>query len=259
MSAHGKRPGDLGTVDAAPPRLIEDAATSALVRQDLANVASAAPSYDAAAGLLALQAAIGTGATVAAGASGTGGATALKTALGLKLKLAIAGGVGAVAIASAVVVIQPPRGEAPVSPRRVPSAQQQPSRSAVHAVPAAVAPDAPSVVPAPIEPATQPDQAPTAVSPAQHDRAAAEIALLAQIKAVIDRAPARALRLAEQGQRRFGHGYLHHEREGLAIVALQALGRRDEAQARASAYLARYPHSPMSDRVRALIVQGATP
>lgn len=256
MSDQGKRSRDLGAFDAAPPRLIEDAATSALVRRDLANVASAAASYDAAAGLVALQAAIGTGAA-AAGASGTGGATALKAAL--KLKLAIAAGVGAVTIASAVVVIQPPRSEAPVSSRRAPNAQQPPSRSAVHAVPAAGAPDAPSVARAPVELKTQPDQAPPPVSPAQRDRAAAEIALLAQIKAAIDRAPARALRLAEQGQRRFGHGYLHHEREGLAIVALHALGRRDEAQARASAYLARYPHSPMSDRVRALIVKGGAP
>lgn len=97
------------------------------------------------------------------------------------------------------------------------------------------------------------------MTPAERDHAAAEIALLAEIKAAIDRAPARALRLAEQGQRRFGDGYLHHEREGLAIVALHALGRRDEAAARASAYLARYPHSSMSERVRALEPKGSAP
>lgn len=95
-------------------------------------------------------------------------------------------------------------------------------------------------------------ESPRASSAAPRDRAAAEIAQLARIKAAVRSAPARAVRLAEQGHRQFGEGYLHHEREGLAIVALHALGRGAEARVRAERYLARYPHSPLSERVRAL-------
>jgi len=255
MTAHGKRPDELGADFGAPARLVDDPATSALVRQDLANVASTAPSYDAAAGLVALHAVLGAGAKVAAGATSSAGtATAVKGAFGLKL--IIAGTVGAIAIASAVVVTQVPRSDPPAEPRRAPAAQpkhHQPAAPVLApAIPAAPLPQEPGAVPAQPEPVARPDHVTSLVSPGQRDRAAAEVALLAQIKAEIERAPARALRLAEQGQRRFGDGYLHHEREGLAIVALHALGRRDQAAARARVYLARYPHSSMSERVRAL-------
>jgi hypothetical protein len=239
----------MSTPHKPPSRLVDDPSTSSLVRSDLENVTGAAPGYDAASGLLALQAALGTGASAAAAAPagtthgvGASAAQAVKSALGLKL--AIAGGVGAIVIAGAAVIIQPaPKSTAPAEGPRPAKAIEQP---------APVIESAKVIGPAPVTvTAPAPVLSPQA-SVVPRDRAAAEIAQLAQIKAAVERAPARALRLAEQGHRRFGEGYLHHEREGLAIVALHGLGREREAHARAQRFLARYPHSSLSDRVRAL-------
>ena len=244
MSTQGKRPEQLAGGPPAPPRLMDDPATSSLVRQDLINVAGAAPAYDAAAGLVALHAALGVGSQAAASA---GAAHVAK--LGLGVKLAVASGVGAIAIASAVLLTPAPRRELPAAPRRAP----------VVLTPQPIAPVAPVVA---VEPAAREQAEPAQPAPASRaprDPAAAEIAQLAQIKATVESAPGRALRLAEQGHRRFGEGYLHHEREGLAIVALHALGRRAEASTRARRYLARYPHSPMTDRIRMLATEGGGP
>jgi hypothetical protein len=42
---------------------------------------------------------------------------------------------------------------------------------------------------------------------------------------------------------------LRHEREGLAVLALFAIDRRPEAEARARDFLTRYPHSPLRGRI----------
>jgi hypothetical protein len=55
--------------------------------------------------------------------------------------------------------------------------------------------------------------------------------------------PAQVLEQVARHQRQFPHGHLIEEREALAIRALLALGRSDEAKARAAAFRAAYPHS----------------
>jgi hypothetical protein len=269
MSLQGKRPDELE--DAAPPRLLDDPTSSALVRHDLSNAAGAAPNYDAAAGLLALQAALGATAKVATAGSAATSATASTTSTaakgGLAFKLAIAGALSAVALVGAAMLFWPSH-DLPPPAQRAPAAQHAPAaaphipRSAgASEVPVLAAPaltEAPAVAEPPLQPQPQ-ARAEATVSQGPRDRAAEEIAQLAQIKALVKGAPARALRLAEQGHRQFSEGYLHHEREGLAIIALHALGRRDEAHARAQRYLARYPHSSLSERVRALETDGPKP
>ena len=61
---------------------------------------------------------------------------------------------------------------------------------------------------------------------------------------------ARALRLLEDSERRFGTGSLAQEREALAIEALARTGDRDAVETRAAAFLRRYPSSPHEQAVK---------
>ena len=73
---------------------------------------------------------------------------------------------------------------------------------------------------------------------------AAERALLDSARsAAAQGEPARVLERVAQHEERFPRGHLVEEREALAIRALLALGRNDEARARADAFRAAYPHS----------------
>ena len=65
--------------------------------------------------------------------------------------------------------------------------------------------------------------------------------------------PARALALTEAAAKAFPQGAMIQEREGYAILALAALGRSDEARARADEYLARWPNGTLSKRVQAAV------
>jgi hypothetical protein len=73
---------------------------------------------------------------------------------------------------------------------------------------------------------------------------------LAEIQAALVVDPSAALRLVDDGNRMFATGSLRDEREVSAIAALSALGRRDEAQARARRFLEDHPKSSLSERVR---------
>jgi hypothetical protein len=77
-----------------------------------------------------------------------------------------------------------------------------------------------------------------------------EIAQLARIKALVDADPARAYRLAQQGDRAFARGMLRQEREALAIVALANSGHRAQAERRMRDFLLRYPNSPARERLQ---------
>ncbi len=77
------------------------------------------------------------------------------------------------------------------------------------------------------------------------------VSTLARERALLDAAradaargePALVLEQTEQHARQFPQGRLSEEREALAVRALLALGRTDEARARAEAFRAAYPHS----------------
>jgi hypothetical protein len=75
-----------------------------------------------------------------------------------------------------------------------------------------------------------------------------ELDLLARARRVVASDPARALQLTAEHGRRYQDGVLVQEREVLAIEALQRLGHREMAAARARRFAERYPDS--AHRVR---------
>lgn len=91
--------------------------------------------------------------------------------------------------------------------------------------------------------------APEASSPA--DRTRLESQRLAEARGLLRTGdPAAALAALNQLAREFPNGILAQEREALIVRALVAAGDRDEADARARAFLQRYPNSPHSADVR---------
>jgi hypothetical protein len=79
------------------------------------------------------------------------------------------------------------------------------------------------------------------------------MSLLARARAALPTAPARALTLADEGQRRFPSGIFVEEREAIAIQALAALGRDAAARQRGTRFLLAHPSGPHTDRVRRAI------
>jgi len=88
-----------------------------------------------------------------------------------------------------------------------------------------------------------------------------EASLLRAARQALPTSPARTLALAEEHLRRYPHGILDQEREALRIEALVALGRMDDAEARAQAFAAAYPNSPHRGRIAHALARGgrATP
>jgi outer membrane protein assembly factor BamD (BamD/ComL family) len=72
-----------------------------------------------------------------------------------------------------------------------------------------------------------------------------------------DGAPARALAVLEEHERRFPNGRLVESRRVTRILALCQSGRTAEAQAERDRFLSLYPRSPFSNRVRTAC--GSTP
>ncbi|HEY6877803.1 MAG TPA: tetratricopeptide repeat protein [Polyangiales bacterium] len=70
-----------------------------------------------------------------------------------------------------------------------------------------------------------------------------EYTLLWQARTRLKRDPAGALAILEENAERFERMQLAPEREVLAVEALRALGRKDEADRRLRAFRARYPGS----------------
>lgn len=83
-----------------------------------------------------------------------------------------------------------------------------------------------------------------------------EIELVGEARARLSGDPAAALAAAETAGREVPGGALAEEREALAILALHALGRNDEARRRATAYLGRWPAGTQSARVRRILDEG---
>jgi hypothetical protein len=103
-------------------------------------------------------------------------------------------------------------------------------------------------------PATPPTGAPTSVSDLFGDR---EHEQLTYAYAELSRNPARALALADAGQRAYPSSAHVEEREALAIQALARLRRWPEVRDRAQRFLQRYPHGPYSGTIRQIAGQSA--
>jgi hypothetical protein len=79
-----------------------------------------------------------------------------------------------------------------------------------------------------------------------------EIQLLQRAQQLLPHAPASALAAAEEHLRRFRGGALSQEREVIAISALVALGRKEEARLRAARFVESYPRSAHRPGLEAL-------
>jgi hypothetical protein len=254
-----------------PPRLLDDPTLAPDVRSDLERTAATPYAYDADAGLTALTAAIGAlptagassaTAAVEAGAQATAPAAKAATWLGSaggKLALATTG--AAVIVVGVIAWPQPATERAtarpttalqPSTPKR---ATPEPKPISAPDAPANAAHDALAPAPTPAPDAIDRELARIRARAEGAGSSAADAALrreiddLGRIKALLDSDPAQAYRLAQAGHREHRRGMLRHEREGLAVLALWNLDRRVEAAARARAFLARYPASPLAAEI----------
>lgn len=92
--------------------------------------------------------------------------------------------------------------------------------------------------------------APARSTAARHARAGeSETALLEQARAALQSRPAAALELTRRHQARFPHGALAQEREVIAIEALERLGRKAAADARAAEFERHYRGSVHQPRL----------
>ncbi|MCH9680274.1 MAG: hypothetical protein K0V04_02480 [Deltaproteobacteria bacterium] len=254
-----------------PTRLLEDPSVVASMRGDLLSAAEVhVHGLDVASGLAQLQAATATTAV----ATGAGMSAATKIAVGLAVT------VGAVALwaglrepAPSVASTTSATISAPISAPVVGSAvKATPTEVAATEIPPAAVPEPPAVAVTPVveepeavvakepvavgepsdaaaeEPATR--KASRAVRPASPSSFVDEAKLVAKARAQLTNSPAKALELAKEAERTFPRGHLVEERRAIAIRALVALGRHDEARRRAKPFLARYGRGAHAAAVR---------
>ncbi|MBL4688972.1 MAG: hypothetical protein JKY37_30555 [Nannocystaceae bacterium] len=82
------------------------------------------------------------------------------------------------------------------------------------------------------------------------DRLRAEMEATDRARKALSSNPARALKLAQQADRRFSDGLFAEQRAGIATLALFAMGS-DNARAAGDRYLRKYPRGTYADKVRA--------
>jgi len=268
-----------------PERWIDDPEVGSELQQALRRTAATEPRpYDADRGLARLQAGL-----AVAGASAAGSAAVLSVKGWLAWTLVV---VGALGVGGAVYVgvtadsgpeAPERRTESGIGPRAASStAASSTSASSTPESPVVMNPaEAPAVEPSamtdtPAEPPTaatpegavepphgsrrQPRQ--TAAAPIVDEpgeatspdgQLRAETVQLARVRRALESSPAEALRLAREGQRQFPQGVFAEERQALEVFALDRLGRRAEARAAATRFVARHPNGPLTSRVRGIL------
>jgi hypothetical protein len=153
------------------------------------------------------------------------------------------------------VVASPMSPQAPEPPRALSNPPRAPApRAVVEGAPPAAAPSrgastpalasgqaAPDEAPASEDAGVKPSALPDVAGGAKDERTEAE--LLESARNRLSASPGEALSLTQEHAARFPRGVLSQEREVLAIRALLALGRADEARARRDRFAAAYPGS----------------
>lgn len=241
-----------------PPRLLDDLSADPALRDDLLNATDVQlAGLDLPAGLLKLKAVTAASAATA----GTG-----MSALG-KLGLGAAVATGAVGlwltvgepapppvVSTQATVIQPQPAEEEMAPSEAESLVDA-AASQVEVVPEArpvqtledpervEVSEPTSAEPVRAAPRRASSSARRTVKPAPvkpDDRVLREARTVAEARSSLSRDPARALSLVEGAEKEFPDGQLIEERRALAIRALAALGRLDEAKKRAKAFVSRF-------------------
>lgn len=209
-----------------PRHLKDEPQIPAALRHDLERVQGLAPrAYDVHAGLSRLH----------MGIAATASTAAIKTAI---WPWVTAAGLASVTLLGAVAMR---------------STQVNAPIAAAHVAPAPVTPVVADALPAAQmkEPASR-IEAPHSVAPATIDRDTLlrqETAHLARAREALQESSSDALRLAQQGERRFAGGMFGQERQAIIVLSSLRLGH-SSAPAAARAFLDSYPHSPLADRIR---------
>lgn len=97
-----------------------------------------------------------------------------------------------------------------------------------------------------------PDTTPTPVAPPSTS-ATDELRILTRARSLAARQPAEALALVRQHEAQFRDSQFAQEREAIAIEALVSSGRVADARARATRFDARWPSSPLRERIARLL------
>lgn len=232
-----------------PVRLRDDPRQSRSLREDLVAASSMMPpTFDAAAGLARLEGTLRNASAV----GGLGGATTLASGGSLPW---IAGALALAAVAASVL---PSRRSGPshVAPPAHTARTEHVEELEPPPLLAPAAPEAPDTAAA---------SSPTSTIGARRERRAAptpevvavdplrrEIELVSRARSALSTDPAAALQAVETADHEIATGRLAEEREALAVLSLDALGRHDEARRRAEAYLARWPLGAQHARIRAI-------
>jgi hypothetical protein len=230
-----------------------DSELSPELREELLRSRRAGHDYDALAKLPQLRAALGAAAQAPADGPSHGPAPSTS---GLPLAPSTLKLVLLVATLGATAFVAWPALRRPAVPARPAASEQHvepaaPAPRVVPAQPPAAAPEPAAPQPAASEPAAQPE--PSSEPPVRSSRR--EIAQLVRIRALLERDPAAAYRLARQSDREFPHGVLSEERQALQVLALAKSGASEDARRKAQEFFARYPQSPMRERVEAALQQ----
>jgi hypothetical protein len=241
-----------------PIRLRDDPSARADLRKDLSRAANTAPHrYDAVRGLDRLHASIAAGATASLLTSDP-----LSEPSADPRPFAPKGWIWKVGVAGLATVgalfVLPRMGASPSPVAAVPASAPPSIVVAVPEEPLAEPPAAaggelkspPAALPAPPAARTVGRAPAPQAAEAADDRLRQEVANLAQIRASAPSDPARALALADEGNRKFSGGILGEEREASAILALSRLGRTAEAHKRAARFLEEHPKSSFAERVK---------
>ncbi|HEX7666805.1 MAG TPA: hypothetical protein VF407_19890 [Polyangiaceae bacterium] len=248
--------------DRDPPRLSQDPATSALLRDAIREGKNDLPD-DARLAAIALKlGAIGAAGGGGAGAAASAGAAkasvapaaikagAVKTGMSaLSFKIAAAAAVtavavGGVAVAPRVLGPKPAVTVAASTTIAPPTTTAPPATANDFALPPASASAAP--LPVPTTPSGVASTKVNAPPPHPDD----ELKNVAQAKAALATDPAKALAICNDDAQTFPKGQFAEDRETVAIDALVALGRVDAARARLKKFEAQFPTSPNTKRLR---------
>jgi len=189
-------------------------------------------------------------------------------AAGLGAKAVGVAAVGVLLIAAAIAFVQrtpsAPRAQLPeiAAPVALPPEVSAPASASpvaptppVEVVVPEVAPKPKAIAPRPkLAQAALPQEAPRAPEPA----APKELELLMSAQDALEASPQRALGLLEQHARIYPSGSFAIERESLAIDALRKLGRTSVAQARARAFIVRFPDAPSAKPLKRWLDESAS-
>lgn len=255
-----------------PIRLLNDDTSAAALRGDLGAATNVQlTGFNAAGGLDALRAAMGSEAAATAGVGSAGGLSA-----GAKFAIAgalLIGGVGLWAGVGAAtdgptevaVVVETPAANQPAVLSSEQTHVRAPEPAAIEPLTAPVAAHPGS---APTQAATVETEAVEAaddvpakaqlkprrkVASLTPEDALAEAGLISQATRALAVSPSRALELTREAKRDFPRGMLGEEREAIAIQALAKLGHAEKARRRGKRFLQRYGRGPYAVTVRSVL------